>query len=143
MPAQLLAASDTVQVFSPTLVTDALICTWVSSPSGSIIIRTITKADFLNDQGQTLGDSLSDAVEQILGEGIATDANGTQGIDPSGLLYDAVVFTVTYRPPITASVEIPVNTLTQDTQFAAFIPGDTAAEQILATYNKLKTLAGG
>lgn len=149
MPAQLLASSDTVQVFSPTLVVDALLCTFVSSPSGSILLRTITKPDFQADQGEGLLGSLSDAVEQILGEGIATDAGGTQGVDPSGLLYDAVTFTVTYQPPggglgaITASVEIPVNVITADTQFGSFLTGGTAAERILDTYNHLKTLAGG
>ena len=149
MPAHLIASSDTVQVFSPSLVADALICTAVSSPSGSVLLRTITKADFDADKGKGLLDSLSAAVEQILQEGIATDAAGIQGVDASGLLYDAVVFTVTYVPPgasaggITATTEIPVNSLTLDTQFGSFVTGPTPAEQILATYNHLKTLAGG
>lgn len=146
----LLASNDTVQVFSPTLVSDALVCTIVSSPSGSLLLRTITQAEFTADGGSGLLGSLSNAVESILGEGIAVGANGTQLVDQtSGLLYDAVVFTVAYpqgsgaSSAITATVEIPVNVITADTQFGSFLTGGTAQERILATYNHLKTLAGG
>lgn len=145
----LLSSAPTVQVFSPTLVEDALICTFVSAPSGSTLIRTIPQSSFQADQGTGLLNSLAEAVESILGEGIAVDANGTQGVDPSGLLYDAVVFTVQYVPPtptpgaITGSVEIPVNVLTLDSQFGGAVSGGSAAERILDEYNRLKALAGG
>ncbi len=147
----LIASGETVQVFSPTLVSDAVICTILSSPSGSILLRTITQADFVADRGKGLLDSLSNAVESLLGEGIAVAAAGTQGVDSaSGLLYDAVVFTVAYpsgtaaTAPITATVEIPVNIITLDTQFGSFLQGTADAPTlILNTYNHLKTLAGG
>lgn len=149
MPYVLLSSAATVQVYSPILVSDALICTFQSAPSGSVLIRTVPQASFAADQGGALLESLSDAVEGILGEGIATDATGTQGVDNSGLLYDAVLFTVAYVPPtpipgaITGSVEIPVTVLTADTSFGAFLTGGSAAERILAEYNRLKALAGG
>lgn len=146
----LLASNDTVQVFSPTQVADALVCTIVSAPSGAILIRTVTMSEFSADQGAGLLGSLSSAVESILGEGIAVGANGTQLVDnASGLLYDAVVFTVAYPQgsgagsAITATVEVPVNVITADTGFGSFLTGGTAHERILATYNHLKTLAGG
>jgi len=149
MPYQLLSSAATVQVYSPTLVSDALICTFVSYPSGSTLISTVPQASFDADQGAGLLESLSAAVEQVLGEGIAVDATGTQGVDTSGLLYDAVLYTVAYVPPtpipgtITGTVEVPVNVLTADTQFGSFLTGGTAAERILAEYNRLKALAGG
>jgi hypothetical protein len=155
MSYQLLASQDTVQVFSPTLVSDALVCTIASSPSGSILIRTITQQEFTAEggasgSGVSLLNSLSDAVEQILGEGIAVAASGTQLVDPaSGLLYDAVVFTVAYpqgsggQAQITATVEVPMTTLTADTQFGSFLTGGSAQQMILDTYNHLQTLAGG
>jgi hypothetical protein len=150
MSYSLLASNDTVQVFSPSLVSDALVCTIVSAPSSSILIRTITQAEFTADQGAGLLGSLSDAVESILHEGIAVAASGTQLVDQaSGLLYDAVVFTVAYPQgsgggaAITATVEIPVNTITADTQFGGFLTGGSAPQIILDTYNHLKTLAGG
>jgi hypothetical protein len=146
----LLASQDTVQVFSPQLVSDALICTIVSRPSASILLRTITQSEFTADGGAPLLNSLADAVESILGEGIAVAATGTQLVDPaSGLLYDAVVFTVAYpqgsggQAQITATVEVPMTTLTADTQFGGFLGGGSAQQMILDTYNHLQTLAGG
>ena len=144
----LLDSLPTVQVFSPSLVSQGLLCTIGSSPSGSTLIRTVPQASFQADQGAGLLSSLSDAVEAILQEGIATAAAGVQGIDASNLLYDAVLFTVTYVPPspipgeITGSVEIPVTSITADTQFGSFLQGGNAADLILAEYNRLKALAG-
>lgn len=148
MAYQLLDSTDVVQVFSPTLVSEALLCTIASAPSGSILLRTVPQVEFQNDRGGGLLASLSDAVEQILGEGIATAASGTQGTDSSELLYDSVAFTVTYRPSystpglIAGTVEVPVNVLTADTQFGSFLTGGTAQERILGEYNRLKALAG-
>jgi hypothetical protein len=146
---RLLNSNDTVQVFGPNLVRDALSCTIQTSPSGAIVNRAVPLADFQADQGATLLGSLADAVESILGEGTAVAASGTQGVDPSGLLYDAVRFTVAYTPAggtpgaITADVEIPVDVVTADTQFSSFLTGGSAAERIAATYAKLQAMAGG
>jgi hypothetical protein len=148
MAYQLLDSTDVVQVFSPSLVSDALLCTIISAPSGSILIRTVPQAEFQADRGAGILNSLSDAVESVLGEGIATAANGTQGIDQNGFLYDAIVYTVTYVPSyetpgaITGTVEVPVNVQTADTQFGSFLTGGSAAERILDEYNRLKALAG-
>lgn len=142
----------TVQTFSPTLAEEAQICTFYSYPSGSILIRTVPQTDFATDGGLALMNSLSDAVENILGEGIAVAAAGEQGLDVSGLIYDAVTFTVEYVPPtsipgrIIGNVTIPVQTLTLDTSIAggSGVPGiTTAPELILAEYNALKKSAGG
>ena len=144
----LLDSLPTVQVFSPTLVSQALVCTIQSAPSGSVLLRTIPQTSFQADQGAGLLESLSDAVENILHEGIATGAAGTQGLDESNLLYDAVLFTVTYIPPapipgeIIGSVEIPVLNITADAGFGGFIQGGSAADIINAEYQRLKALAG-
>ena len=146
---QLLSSPDTVLVYSTNTVVDALACTILTTPSGSIVGRTIPLADFQADKGQGLLKALADAVEEILGEGIAIAASGGQGVDAAGLLYDFVRFTVGYTPPggtpgaITADVDIPVNSLTLDTQFGSFIEGDTPQEAILATYNRLKGMSSG
>lgn len=129
--------------------TDGLIVNFISTPSGSALERWIAQADFDADGGKALLDSLSSAVESILGEGLATGAVGVQTIDASGFLADNVDFTVTYVPPppsigsLSASVRIPITTLTADTQFGSFIQGGDPATVILDTYNKLKALAGG
>lgn len=149
MAYQTLDSVDTVQVFSPTLVSEALLVTIRSYPSGSILERTVPKNIF--DKGGTspILASLSDAVERILQGGLATAARGDQGIDDSQLIFDAVVFTVTYTPPnavpgeLTATVEVPVDVITADTQFGAFLTGGSAIDRIQATYDQLAGIASG
>lgn len=148
MPGFVRNSSPQPQVIGLTT-TDGLICDILSAPSGSILERWISEADFEADHGKALADSLSDAVEQILQEGIATAAVGVQTIDASGFLADNVDFTVTYVPPppsvgtLTQTVRIPVTSLTADTQFGSFIQGGDPATIISDTYNKLKAMAGG
>ena len=155
MPGFAIDSRPTIQVFSPTLAEEAELVTFTSTPSGSTLIRTIPQPAFDKDQGKPLLDSLSDAVESILGEGIATSASGSQGVDDSGLIYDAVTFTVEYVPTtpipgrIVGTVQIPVTTLTLDTSFGAggaqFGLGTgiaTAPELIQAEYDRLKALTG-
>lgn len=148
MASKLIDSRPTVVVYTPTLSTEAQICSFWSYPSGSTLLRTVSQADFDADRGKALLDSLSDAVEQILGEGLAVAAAGSQGLDNSNLIFDAVTFTVEYVPPtsvpgrILGSIDIPVNLLTVDTQFSAFLSGKTAQELIVDEYDRLKALAG-
>lgn len=148
MPGFAIDSRPTVQVFSANLAEEAELVTFTSTPSNSTLIRTIAQADFEADKGKALIDSLSDAVESILQEGIATGAAGSQGVDDAGLIFDAVTFTVEYVPQRTipgrliANVQIPVATLTLDTQFGGIVGLDTGPETILAEYNRLKALAG-
>ena len=149
MPYTLLNSVDSVQVYGPDLVSETLVCTILSGPSGSTLLRTVPSTEFQADQGQGILASLSDTVEQILQAGVATAAVGNQRVDPSGLLADYVDFTVTYVPqsPVPGSIEavvsIPVNTLTADTSFGSFLSGGSAADQIQATYDRLKAMATG
>ena len=145
----LLNSVDSVQVYGPDLVSETLVCTIFSGPSGSTLLRTVPSAEFQSDQGQGLLAALSDAVEQILQAGVATAAVGNQRIDASGLLADYVDFTVTYKPSavipgeITAVVSIPVDVITADTAFGSFLSGGSATDQIQATYDKLAAMATG
>lgn len=145
----LLDSVEAVQVYSPTLVADVLVCTIQSFPSGSVVLRTIPQTSFAADEGQGLLASLSSAVENIIDGGLATAANGLQVVDESGLLQDVARFTVSYAPPagtpgeITATVDVPVNVLTADTQFGSFLSGGSAADMISATYQRLAAMATG
>jgi|SRR5579864_2061302 len=152
----LIGSYDTVQVLSATSAVDVIYCTIVTSGSRSIVQRTVPKAEFSQDQGEGILSSLADAVDGAISGGLATSAVGTQGVDSNGLIYDAVVFTVTYVPPrltagpLTTTVEIPVDVLTADTQFGSFLsgpgagqPGGSAADRLDAAYQSLVKLAGG
>lgn len=148
MAFRLLSSTDTVLVYGTT-VTDALSCTIATTPSGSIVLRTIPRASFEADLGHALLSSLADAVENIIGEGTAIAASGFQGVDAAGFLADYVRFTVGYTPSggtpgeITADVDIPVNVLTADTQFGSFLDGGSAAQRIADTYSRLQAMSSG
>lgn len=147
MSTRLINADPTPQVIG-SLVSDGLLVSFYSLPSGSVLSRWISADDFAQAKGLALQVSLSDAVEQILGEGIAIDAVGVQTIDQTGFLSDNVDFTVRYVPTystpgtIDGVVRVPVPTLVADTQFGSFLAGGSAAEIILAEYNQLKAMAG-
>lgn len=149
MSYQTLDSIETVQVYSPTLVADALLVTIRSFPSGSVLIRTVPQDIFSTGGTSPILASFSDAVENLLQGGLATAAQGTQAIDDNGLLFDAVVFTVTYTPPnmvpgtLTATVEIPVDVITADTSFGGFLTGGSAIDRIQATYDQLAGIASG
>jgi hypothetical protein len=149
MSYQTLDSVEVVQVYSPTLVADALLVTIRSFPSGSVLVRTVPQEIFAAGGTSPILASLSDAVEQILQEGTATAAAGEQALDDSGLLYDAVTFTVTYAPAVPipgtleARVTIPVDVLTADTQFGGFLTGGSAADRINETYQRLEAMATG
>lgn len=149
MSYQLLDSVEAVQVYSPQLVADVLVCTIQSFPSGSVLLRTIPQTSFDSDQGQALLESLSAAVEGALEGGEATSAYGLQLVDDSGLLADLVRFTVTYQPAtatpgeITATVDVPVNVLTADTGFGGALAGGSAADRINTTYQRLAAMATG
>lgn len=148
MGAQLQSNQPQPQVVGTT-VADGQVVSFISSPSGSVLIRWISQDDFTSDRGNGLMGSLSDAVENILGEGIAVNAVGVQTVETSGFISDNVDFTVRYRPPYTAlgtietTVRIPVPTLVADTQFGSFLTGGSAVDQINAAYDHLRTLTGG
>lgn len=149
MSYRLLSSYDTVQVLGATSAVDVIYCTIVTSGSGSIVQRAVPKAEFVTDQGEGILLSLADAVDNAISGGLADAATGTQDIDESGLLFDAVVFTVSYTPntpttgPITTTVTIPVDVLTADTSFGGFLTGGSAADRLRAAYDSLVRLAGG
>jgi hypothetical protein len=151
MPYQLLDHQTVVQVYGVNLTELSEFCQFQSAPSGSVLLRTVPQSSFSATKEIDLLNSLSDAVESILSEGIAIAAAGTQKIDDAGLIQDAVTFTVEYVPTypipgsITSELQIPVNVITIDTQFGSFLTsgtGGSAADQILAEYNRLKQIAG-
>lgn len=140
---------DTVQVLSPTLSVDAIYCTIVSLPSGSVLQRTVPKDEFDRDQGQGILASLSQAVEDLISGGLATGAYGAQEPDDSGLIQDVVVFTVGYVPQgviagtITTTVSIPVNILTADTSIIGGSGLESPAQLLRDAYDRLAAMATG
>lgn len=145
----LLSSRSSVQVLSPTLVVDTVSCTIQTGPSGVVATREVPLSEFTADQGEGILNSLAVAIEQVMSDGMVSGASGTQLIDDSGLILDAVSFVVTYQPPppipgpISVDVTIPVDVLTADTSFGSFLAGGSAADQISAAYQRLQAMAQG
>lgn len=141
-------AKPVIQVLGPGLAYEARVVTFQSLPSNSTLIYTVQEANYKQNQGRALLDSLSDAVENELSAGVAVAADGSQGLDEAGLIFDAVTFTVEYQPSypipgtIQGDVQVDVRNITADTQFGSFIQGGSAADAINAEYQRLKALAG-
>ena len=145
----LLNSTDWVQVYSPTLVDDALLCTIQSYPSGSVLVRIVPRSAFVAGSGGPLCASLSERVEQLIAGGRVIGASGRTEIDASNLLTDVVDATVIYDPGdgrpglITGQVTIPVNVLTADTSFGSFLSGGSAEDMIDAEVSRLQAMANG
>lgn len=147
---QLLDSTDTVQVFGPNLVSESLICTIQSFPSGSVLVRVVPQSAFVAGNGGPLCGSLSAAVEQILEAGVAIAATGNMRVDDNELLVDYVDFTVAYVPPvatpgeITTVVPIPVQIITADTSILGGSAGVASAPELLnEAYQRLAAMAHG
>ena len=113
----------TVQVLGPAQVLDVMRVGATTVPHNVYFQRDIPYLSW-RDQGAGpwLG-TLADAIEQRLQSGLADSAAFVQDVDASGLLTDAVEFTVTLPPsgtqpgPMSTTVTVPVNMLTADTAF--------------------------
>lgn len=141
---------DTVQVFSASEVVDAIYCVIATAGHGAVVNRTIPKANF-GKNGIDVGmlNALATAVDEAIDGGLAVAASGVQDVDDSGLLLDAVQFTVQYVPasptlgPLTTTVTVPVDVVAADTQFGSFLSGGgSTADRLQAAYANLKTLSG-
>lgn len=149
MSARVLDSQTVVQVLSPSLAAEALFVTFQSFPSGSVLIKTVPNTAFVAGSGGPLIASLSDAVESILSEGVAIAAAGTQGVDDaSGLIFDAVTFTVEYVPPvpipgqITGDVQIDVLIITADTSLLGGGGVESASQLISDERDRLAAMSG-
>ena len=148
MPTRVLDSQTVVQVLGPSLATESLFVTFRSYPSGSVLLKTIPTTVFEAGDGGPLIRGLGDAVESILTEGVAIAAAGTQGVDKSGLIFDAVTFTVEYVPPveipgqITGNVQINVLIITADTSLLGGGGVESASQLIADERDRLAAMSG-
>ena len=148
MAHRLLDSQSVIQVFGPNLASEAIFCTFQSFPSGSVLIRTVPQDTFIRGDGGPLVETLAEAVENLLSAEVAIAAAGTQGLDASNLIFDAVTFTVEYVPTystpgrILGDVQIDVRVITADQSLLGGSGAENAAQLINDEYSRLKALAG-
>lgn len=137
-----------VQVLGPNEVLNTETVGFITKPSGVRAYREVPRTAWDAGGAAAWIAPLATAIEDLISSGAATGASFVQDIDPAtGLLTDGIEFVVSYTPPppaigpMTATVVIPVNRLTLDTQFGAFIEGGSPADQLGAAYDQLRATA--
>jgi hypothetical protein len=147
----------TVQVLSPTQVADVEEVGFVTHPTGIYAQREVPyQAWAAEGAGSWIG-TLATAIENLISGGLATTAMFVQDVDTTGLLTDYLDFTVSYTPssgpglPMTTTVRVPVNALTQDQSFGGAIdtyfggsasPTTDPAQALRDAYDALQATAG-
>jgi hypothetical protein len=146
----LVASETTVQVVSPTVVIDIEYVTIQTQPSGVIASLPVMAFEFNGGTAGPLLQSYADNIELMMQQPNVIAGQGSQTLDPNGLLADNVVFTVQYVPTggtatsITAEAVVPNGLLAEggDPTIQASLLAQ--AEQIISdTYNNLVLMAGG
>lgn len=149
LPYALLASYTTVQVVSPTLVNDVLYCTVSTLPSGVIASLPVPQGEFESVLTSVVLEGYALAIEEVMKLPSVTAGSGIQTIDTSGLLADAVSFTVQYvqsgtsGTSVTAQAVVPVTEL-QGVETSPGVIDITAAKAIIdGVYASLQNAAGG
>lgn len=146
----LLSSVQTVKVLSPTLVVPVLQCTIATSPSNVIATLSVSiNSTGIASEANPELKAFAEAIEQIMARTDVIAGQGSESIDPNGLLTENVVFTVEYVSPvstgpgITAEAVVPAASL----NFSDGLIGATLLESVLAiiegVYNSLQSAAAG
>ena len=108
----------TVQVLGPSQVADVERVSGTTIPHSVYFERDVPLTVFGTAGADDYVNELAVAIEQRLQGGVADSAAFVQDVDDSGLLTDAIQFTVSVPPPpgsvgpFTTTVVVPVNLLT-------------------------------
>lgn len=144
----LLSSYTTVQVLSPTLITDVLYCTIMTHPSSVIASLPIPVEATGVANGNPELTAYANAIEQIMARSEVIAATGSQTLN-NGLLTDNVVFTVEYVPPGSTGTSITAEATVRSASlnFEDSLIGVTLLESVLAiiqaVYDGLQQTAGG
>lgn len=145
----LLATNSTIQVLSPTLIEPIVDCVLSTKPTGIVFDYWVDKAVWDAGDAAPLLEQVAGNVEHLIASTPAIGGFGVQHLSDSGLLSQAVVFTVAATAPgglpnsLTVEVEVPIGDLDQET-FAGQNFGLAAAEALIQdAYNKLTAAAAG
>lgn len=145
----LIGSYSTVQVLTPTLVNPVVYCTISTKPSGAIASMPVAQDAFDASQAAPELTAFANAIEQVLGFAGVTTAVGGQTIDPSGLISDNVVFTVTYSGPetngntISTEATVPVASLNFEDGLIGATLLESVTAIIVAAHESLVSAAGG
>lgn len=141
-----IASESSIQVLSPTLTQPIVQTTIQTVPHGVIASLALDQADFDAGTAGAILEPFAANIETIMSQGVAIAAQGSQSLDPNGLLADGVDFTVEYRNPaipgssLTVVVTVPVGLLTATEQFGGHGGLADAEALIDAAYNKLAAM---
>jgi hypothetical protein len=107
--------------------------------------RAIPYDQWISDPAHLELDQTAQAIEQPIDSGLAVAAQGVEDLDAFGLtvyLIEYLVQAPAPNPlanPLTATVLIPIDSLTFDVGFGSFLQGGTPTEALKAAYDALVT----
>jgi hypothetical protein len=141
-----IGSESSIQVLSPTLTQPIVQTTLVTSPSKVVASLALDQADFDAGTAGAILEPFAANIETIMGMNIVIAGQGSQSLDPNGLLQDSVDFTVQYVNPavpgssLTVVVSIPAGMLTAVEEFGGVGGIATAEQMIRDAYDKLAAL---
>lgn len=141
-----IATESSIQVLSPTLTQPIVQTTIVTHPSSVIASLALDQADFDAGTAGAILEPFAANIETIMGMNVVIAGQGSQSLDPNGLIQDNVDFTVQYVNPavpgssLTVVVAIPAGMLTAVEEFGGVGGIGTAEQMIMAAYDKLASL---
>lgn len=144
----LVSSQSTIQVLSPTVVQDVVVCSIQTHPSQVIATLWVTRDEWDGGNAPATLDGFAANIETVMASPEVLSASSGPTLDASGLQSTEITFVVGYKkqgspfPPATIDVSIPANQLR---------PGDVEGQEpgvqaalatIDAAYQQLVAAAG-
>jgi hypothetical protein len=119
--------SPATQILGPNDILNGQRVEFVTKPTGIYAQRIVPMDKWLAGDTEGWISPLAEAIENMIAGGLASYATWIQTVEPgSHLLADSISFVVTYdpgdgRPVMSAEANVPVASLTVDTQFGGVL----------------------
>ena len=144
----LIGSASIVQVLSPKVTQDTVVCTIKTVPTGIIATLPVSQVSFNSNGAAEQLTQFADNIEEIIAGGKAVGGSGTSSLDASGLTEYFVTFEVGYNPPgaptgtVTVDVDVPVGLLIEQDALIGRTLFAEATALIDKAYKNLVALAG-
>ena len=145
----LLYSQSSIQVLSPTVSIDAVVCTIQTKPHRVILDYWVAKEAWDAGTAPAILEAVAGGVEHIMHTEPVSGAVGSTQLDANGLQAEFVTFTVAYQVPgsntgpATVDQDVPVTDFGQDTFGGHNYGLEDASNLIQDAYAKLKAASDG
>lgn len=144
----LIASQSSIQVLSPKVVQEVVVCTIQTKPSRAIFDYWIDRITWDAGDAPTILTAVAGDVEHVMTSQPVSGAFGGSELDKNGLLTELITFTVSYTPPgslgvpVTVDVDVPVLDFGQGAIAGQNFGLNDAINRIATAYQQLVAAAG-